>query len=68
MKKEKEYYELKECSFKPVVNKKETRITQDDKLENHVKGMESFMKIREMKKKKDQDIKRREEEVFNIHN
>jgi len=65
-KKMEEYEKLKECTFKPKVNKEINEEVLKPKLAEAVPGLERFMQMRDLHKKKLQEKKQREEEVFGI--
>ena len=59
----KEFEELKDCAFKPNINKRP--LTSPQK-EVPVKGMDKFLQMKEKKKKMEQEQKEREEKLFAI--
>jgi len=59
----KEFEELKDCAFKPNINKKTQLSPQKDVT---VKGMDKFLQMKEKKKKMELEQKQREEKIFSI--
>lgn len=57
---------MKECTFKPKINKEVKEEELKPQLTAKVNGLEKFMQMRDLHKKIQQDKKKREEEVFGI--
>lgn len=60
-----EYDIMKECTFKPSINGDVSEKELKPQL-NKVPGLERFLQMKDLQKKKEIDKKKREEEVFHL--
>jgi hypothetical protein len=57
---------MKECTFKPKLNKELKEEELKPQIDRKVNGLEKYLQMRDLAKKQQEEKKKREEEVFGI--